>query len=110
MKRAQMTNARAARRTFRGASAARLTRSRAPRLHGGGAKRRIFRGFYESGAKRAKPPKRAGLFLKSRRARRLRADAAAHRRAHETAAAAQNQLKPKKSFFPGCAPRSALDK
>ena len=90
MKRAQMTNARAARRTFRSAAAARLTRSRAPRLHGGGVKRRIFRGFYESGAERAKPPKRAGLFLKSRRARRLRADAAAHRRARKTAAAAQN--------------------
>lgn len=110
MKRAQMTNARAARRTLRGAAAASLTRSRAPRLHGGGVKRRIFRGFYKSGAERAKPPKRAGLFLKSRRARRFRADAAAHGRAHETAAAAQNQLKPKKSFFPGCAPRSALDK
>ena len=91
-------------------TAARLTRSRAPRLHGGGVKRRIFRSFYESGAKRAKPPKRAGLFLKSRRARRFRADAAAHGRARETAAAAQNQLKPKKSFFPGCAPPSALDK
>ena len=90
MKRAQMTNARAALRTFRGAAAARLTRSRAPRLHGGGVKRRIFRGFYESGAKRAKPPKRAGLFLKSRRARLFRADAAAHGRARETAAAAQN--------------------
>lgn len=90
MKRAQMTNARAALRTFRGAAAARLTRSRAPRLHGGGVKRRIFRGFYKSGAERAKPPKRAGLFLKSRRAHRLRADAAAHRRARETAAAAQN--------------------
>ena len=90
MKRAQMTNARAARRTFRSAAAARLTRSRAPRLHGGGVKRRIFRGFYESGAKRAKPPKRAGLFLKSRRARLFRADAAAHGRARETAAAAQN--------------------
>lgn len=90
MKRAQMTNARAARRTFRSAAAARITRSRAPRLHGGGVKRRIFRGFYESGAKRVKPPKRAGLFLKSRHARRLRADAAAHRRARETAAAAQN--------------------
>ena len=49
-----------------------------------------IRGFYESGAKRAKPPKRAGLFLKSRRARRFRADTAAHRRAHETAAATQN--------------------
>lgn len=110
MKRAQMTNARAALRTFRGADAASLTRSRAPRLNEGGAKRRISRGFYESGAERAKPPKRAGLFLKSRRARRLRADAAAHRRAHETNAAAQNQLKPEKSFFPGCAPRSALDK
>lgn len=90
MKRAQMTNARAARRTFRSAAAARLTRSRAPRLHGGGVKRRIFRGFYESGAERAKPPKRAVLFLKSRRARRLRADAAAHRRARKTAAAVQN--------------------
>ena len=90
MKRAQMTNARAARRTFRGASAARLTRSRAPRLHEHGVKRRISRSFYESGAERAKPPERAGPFLKSRRARRLRADAAAHRRAHETAAAAQN--------------------
>lgn len=90
MKRAQMTNARAALRTFRGASAARLTRSRAPRLHGGGVKRRIFRSFYESGAKRAKPPKRAGLFLKSRRTHRFRADAAAHRRAHKTAAATQN--------------------
>ncbi len=90
MKRAQMTNARAALRTFRGASAARLTRSRAPRLHGGGVKRRIFRSFYESGAKRAKPPKRAGPFLKSRRARLFRADAAAHGRARETAAAAQN--------------------
>lgn len=90
MKWAQMTNARAARRTFRSAAAARLTRSRAPRLHGGGVKRRIFRGFYESGAKRAKPPKRAGLFLKSRRTRRLRADATAHRRARETSAAAQN--------------------
>ena len=90
MKRAQMTNARAALRTFRGASAARLTRSRAPRLHGGGVKRRIFRGFYESGAKRAKPPKRAGLFLKSRRTHRFRADAAAHGRAHKTAAATQN--------------------
>lgn len=90
MKRAQMTNARAARRTFRSAAAARLTRSRAPRLHGGGVKRRIFRGFYESGAKRAKPPKRAGLFLKSRRTHRFRADAAAHGRAHKTAAATQN--------------------
>ena len=90
MKRAQMTNARAALRTFRGAAAARLTRSRAPRLHGGGVKRRIFRSFYESGAKRAKPPKRAGPFLKSRRARLFRADAAAHGRARETAAAAQN--------------------
>ena len=68
MKRAQMTNARAALRTFRGADAASLTRSRAPRLNEGGAKRRISRGFYESGAERAKPPKRAGLFLKSRRA------------------------------------------
>ena len=68
MKRAQMTNARAARRTLRGAAAARITRSRAPRLHGGGVKRRIFRGFYESGAKRAKPPKRARPFFKSRRA------------------------------------------
>ena len=97
MKRAQMTNARAALRTFRGADAASLTRSRAPRLHGRGVKRRIFRSFYESGAKRAKPPKRAGLFLKSRRA-------------HKTAAAAQNQLEPKKSFFPGCTPHSALDK
>ena len=110
MKRAQMTNARAARRTFRGAAAARLTRSRAPRLHERGVKRPIFRSFYESGAERAKPPERAGLFLKSRRARRFRADAAAHRRARETAAAAQNQLKPKKSFFPGCTPHSALDK
>ena len=110
MKRAQMTNARAARRTLRGAAAASITRSRAPRLHGGGVKRPIFRSFYEIGAKRAKPPKRAGPFLKSRRARRLRADAAAHGRAHETAAVAQNQLKPKKSFFPGCAPSSALDK
>lgn len=110
MKLAQMTNARAALRTFRGAAAASLTRSRAPRLNEGGAKRRIFRGFYESGAERAKPPKRAGLFLKSRRARRFRADAAARRRAHKTAAAAQNQLKPKKSFFPGCTPHSALDK
>ena len=110
MKRAQMTNARAARRTFRSAAAARLTRSRAPRLHGGGVKRRIFRGFYESGAKRAKPPKRAGLFLKSRRAHRLRADATAHRRARETSAAAQNPPKRKKSFFLGGAPRSALDK
>lgn len=110
MKRAQMTNARAALRTFRGADAASLTRSRAPRLHGGGVKRRIFRGFYESGAKRAKPPKRAGPSLKLRRARRLRADATAHRRARETSAAAQNQLKPKKSFFLGCAPHSALDK
>lgn len=90
MKRAQMTNARAARRTFRGAAAASLTRSRAPRLHGRGVKRRIFRSFYESGAERAKPPKRAGLFLKSRRARRLRADAAAYGRTRETAAAAQN--------------------
>ena len=90
MKRAQMTNARAARRTFRSAAAARITRSRAPRLHGGGVKRRIFRGFYESGAKRAKPPKRAGLFLKSRRTHRFRADAAAHGRAHKTAAATQN--------------------
>lgn len=90
MKRAQMTNARAARRTFRSAAAARLTRSRAPRLHGGGVKRRIFRGFYESGAKRAKPPKRAGLFLKSRRTHRFRADASAYGRARETAAAAQN--------------------
>lgn len=90
MKRAQMTNARAARRTFRSAAAARLTRSRAPRLHGGSVKRRIFRGFYESGAERAKPPKRAGLFLKSRRTHRFRADAAAHGRAHKTAAAAQN--------------------
>ena len=71
-------------------TAARLTRSRAPRLHGGGVKRRIFRGFYESGAKRAKPPKRAGLFLKSRRTHRFRADAAAHGRAHKTAAATQN--------------------
>lgn len=100
MKRAQMTNARAAQRTFRGAAAASLTRSRAPRLHGRGVKRRIFRSFNESGAKRAKPPKRAGLFLKSRRAHRFRADAAA----------AQNQLKQKKSFFPGCTPHSALDK
>lgn len=100
MKRAQMTNARAARRTFRGAAAASLTRSRAPRLHGRGVKRSIFRGFYESGAERAKPPKRAGLFLKSRRARRLSADAAAYGRAHETAAAAQNQLKQKKIVFP----------
>lgn len=110
MKRAQMTNARAAQRTFRGAAAASLTRSRAPRLHGRGVKRRIFRSFNESGAKRAKPPKRAGLFRKSRRARRFRADAAAYGRAHKTAAATQNQLKPKKSFFLGCAPRSALDK
>lgn len=68
MKRAQMTNARQARRTFRDADAASLTRSRAPRLHRGGVKRRIFRSFYESGAKRAKPPKRAGPFFKSRRA------------------------------------------
>lgn len=110
MKRAQMTNARQARRTFRDAAAARITRSRAPRLRGRGVKRRIFRGFYESGAERAKPPKRAGLFRKSRRARRFRADAAAYGRAHKTAAATQNQLKPKKSFFLGCAPRSALDK
>lgn len=110
MKRAQMTNARAARRTFRSTAAASLTRSRAPRLHEGCVKRRIFRSFYESGAERAKPPERAGPFLKSRRARRFRADAAARRRAHKTAAAAQNQLKPKKSFFLGGAPRSALDK
>lgn len=90
MKRAQMTNARAALRTFRGADAASLTRSRAPRLNEGGAKRRISSSFYESGAKRAKPPKRAGPFLKSRRARLFRADATAHGRARETAAAAQN--------------------
>ena len=91
-------------------TAARLTRSRAPRLHGRGVKRRIFRSFNESGAERAKPPKRAELFLKSRREQRLRADATAYGRARVTAAAAQNQLKPKKSFFPVCAPRSALDK
>lgn len=71
-------------------TAARITRSRAPRLHGGGVKRRIFRGFYESGAKRAKPPERDGPFLKSRHAHRFRADAAVHRRAHKPPAAVQN--------------------
>lgn len=89
MKRAQMTNARGAADVPQ-RTAARLTRSRAPRLHGRGVKRPIFRSFNESGAERAKPPKRAGLFLKSRHARRLSADAAAYGRARETAAAAQD--------------------
>lgn len=53
MKRRENTNALAARLTFRRASA-RLTRSRAPGLHGGGAKRPIFRNFNGSAAKRAK--------------------------------------------------------
>lgn len=110
MKRAQKTNAPAKRLTFRRAGIARAKRGRAPQLHGGGAERRIFRSFDESGVRRAKRPGRAGRFIDSPRAPQFDAGASAFRRAHEIDASPQNTRKKEKSFFFGCTPYSTLDK